>query len=307
MVDEFLTNRLGAPVSSGQEEVRYECPSTKCTERRLSKGSDPKLYVNVFKRTFYCMRCSWGGTLRQLYNYLGGEYDPSNEISLVPEEAPVVAACQLPPVTDDWSSSPDAWNWLCNRFRSIPVEELYGLVQRGVIRKGTKWYWDRVVLCDIYNECLRYWTARAIYDNVQPKYKNPRMSRSSIMFNQQRIEDYKYEEVLICEGIINALILGENAVATYGRCVTPQQLEILSGFECDRYVIISESDRDAKNNTLQLAESLMSRKKEVYIVDCPEGKDPGDIGRSDFLGLIENTKQRYSWKTYIHRRLAYAS
>lgn len=322
-VDPYLSTRLGESKQASGLEVRFNCPE--CIRRRNSAGlpdREMKLYVNFAKGLFHCIRCGWKGSVKFLYTSLGLQPSPQHrplpadlkevigaledpnqesELSGVPV-AEDVSPCKLPAISADWQYQ-DAWLWLWNRLQTVPQDEVLALVESQVIVRGVKHYWDRVFFVDRYHGQVRYWTARAYVDGVKPKYLNPYgVPRNNVMFNQERLEKSGFDEVIICEGVISAIVAGPNAVATYGRCVTTQQIDILDSLRVRRYVIASEPDRDAKKNTLALAEALRSRSKEVLIVDCPAGKDPADLGRSTFQTLLEQARP-FNWSTSITRRI----
>lgn len=323
-VDPYLVAGLGAPTSAGGVEVKFDCPQPSCAERRRLRGSDPKLYINTAKEVFFCMRCSWGGPLSTLYKFLGLVYEKQQRplppdftscIKFKDEEATATVHLEeeksqevvVPPTSSDWLYS-GAWEYVSQRLHTIPYEEVVSMIVGGVIRRGIGRYWDRVFFVDIYDSRPRYWTGRTILDHVNPKYLNPYgVPRHSIMFNQQTIEDWKYPEVYVCEGVISAIVAGQNAVATYGRCVTDSQIRTLVGFNVEKLILVSESDLDAKKSTSVLAEKLVKRGQNVYIVDCPLDQDPASLGRSSFQEYARQVEVKYDWKSDMMRRLQHAA
>lgn len=323
-VDPYLVSRLGDYRSGAGLEIRFNCPV--CAERRHSRGSKDKewkLYVNFAKGVFHCARCGYGGPVKELYTSLGlqqREEDrplPQNLKEAIgfsddfevreeqePKKQPVSQGLKIPITTDDWLYS-DALEWLQRRFYTVPFDEVKDLVQKGVIRKGTGKYWDRVFFVDIYRGNVRYWTARTILGDVSPKYLNPYgVPRYSVMYNQEALETGQYKEVIVCEGIISAIVAGPNAIATYGRCVTDAQIRILEELPVERFILASEPDHDAKENTLKLAEILTRKRKFTMIVDCPEGTDPADIGRDEFTRMCRERSTPYTWSVGLMRRLS---
>jgi hypothetical protein len=266
------------------------------------------------------MRCGWGGPLQKLYTFFGlileetereTPRDFLEKLYEILEGYKGEASEQsdtpiwVPETSGEWLYT-DNWEWLYYRLRSIPYDEIVTLMQKGVIRRGTGRDCDRVYFFDIYDDKIRYWTARTIYDKIIPRYKNPKgVSRDKILYNQQEVEDYRPDDIFICEGVISAIVVGSNAVATYGRCVTEHQVEILTSMEPDRFIIVSESDRDAKRNTLILARALARRNKKVVIINCPEDQDPADLGREEFHKYANEHQTLYGWDTEVMRRLGY--
>ena len=323
-VDPYLVSRLGYPKSAGGLEVRFDCFCEECKSARSSGKTDPKLYVNFSKNVFYCMRSSWGGPLKKLYESLGIIYSgqelkaPSNlrsEIGFLDPEIENVEVKESGidiPWTEEFKTFSESTLWLGNRLRTVPTVEIERLVNTGVIRRGGGRYWDRVFFVDMYNKVARYWTARTYIDGFTPKYLNPfNVPRSKVLGNQDRVEEEYQDEVIICEGPISAIVAGPNAVWTYGRCVTSDQIHLLDSLSCSRFLIVSEPDADAKQNTLELARKLVQTRREVYIVDMPtetiEGKvvqhDPASLGRDVFRKLVEENAIKYSWYSEVERRV----
>lgn len=327
-VDPYLVARLGEPVQTGGLEVRFHCPCDECVQARRGGKGDAKLYVNFGKGVYYCMRSNEGGPIKKLYASVGldfvatGAAIPSNlrdAIGFLDGPRDEVASgkvqetggIEVPETTQDWGFS-DAWGWLTKRLSTVPEEELQELITRKVIRRGVGRYWDRIFFVDMYQEKARYWTARTYMDGFNPKYLNPyNVPRRGVMGNLDVVEEEYQDEVIICEGAISAIVAGKNAVWTYGRCVTKEQIDLLDALNCSRFVLVSEPDPDAKQNTLELARSLAKIRRECFIVDMPteeiNGKivlhDPASLGRPRFRQLVEESAVRFSWSSEVVRRV----
>ena len=306
--DRALVLRLGEPKDASGTEVRFQCPCAQCVGR-----DDYKLYVNFAKRVFHCIRSDWGGGLYKLYQFLGLTVErpaaPSDQelAELVGESSGETAVevgtvVTLPPTNDQWEYS-DHEEWLQGRLKTIPAWEIEDLKSRGVVRRGVGKYWHRVFFVDTYAGQVRYWAARTIYPDFEPKYLNPKAPRTHVLGNQERVEEERQDEIIICEGVISAIVAGPNAVWTLGRCVSSTQIDLLDSLTCSRFVVAAEPDRAAQRNALDLARLLHARHREVYIVDCPPGTDPADLGRETFQKLVQESAVRYSWSAEVLRRL----
>jgi hypothetical protein len=324
-VDPYLVARLGEPTFSGGLEVRFQCPCEACASARRDGKKEAKLYVNFAKGVFFCMRSSWGGPVKDLYSSVGLDYG-GPEVKVPKDLRAAVGALddtgqdgggvlatgiEVPRTTTQWEHS-DALIWLQSRLSTVPPEEIKELIQTGVIRRGVGRYWDRVFFVDSYRKVDRYWTARTYIDGFEPKYLNPyNVPRSRVMGNYERVEEEYHDEVIICEGAISAIVAGRNAVWTYGRCVTTEQIEMLDCLNCGRFVLVSEPDMHARQNTLELARALTKIRRECFIVDMPteviDGKtiqhDPASLGRPRFRRLVDETAVPFSWSAEVMRRL----
>lgn len=139
-----------------------------------------------------------------------------------------------------------------------------------------------------YGSELRYYNARRVL-GTGPKYSNPSkditgVGKEFIIYNHDSLQMYR--TVYICEGVLNALTMGEAGVATMGKAVSAYQINELIKSPVERYIILL--DPDAKGKALDLALKLVNYKK-VKVVFLPEGKDVNDLTKKSTL--------KYIWKT----------
>ena len=90
-----------------------------------------------------------------------------------------------------------------------------------------------------------------------------------------------------CEGALNALTIGDRAIATMGKAISAFQVNELLKSQCERFIILL--DPDAKEYAINLALKLVAYKK-VKVVFLPDGKDVNDLGRSQTLKLVYATR-----------------
>lgn len=170
--------------------------------------------------------------------------------------------------------------------RGFNVEDLSRLGV-GYCREGK--LFGYLIIPFYYHAELRYYNARNVLGNG-PRYNNPDKDRTGLgkeflIYNHDALSMYR--TVYICEGAINALTLGERAVATMGKAVSAYQINELLKAPCERYIILL--DPDAKDRAISLALKLVNYKR-VKVVFLPDGVDVNDLGRSRTL--------RYVWETH---------
>lgn len=151
-----------------------------------------------------------------------------------------------------------------------------------------------------YGQELRYYNARNVMGRG-PRYYNPDKSTTGlgkefIIFNQDAL--FMYKQVFICEGAINALTMGEKAIATMGKAVSAYQVNQLIKAPCERYILLL--DPDAIDKSISLALKLVHYKK-VKVVLLPEGCDCNDLGRKTTLKYVWNTRYQ-SYQELIELR-----
>lgn len=140
-----------------------------------------------------------------------------------------------------------------------------------------------------YRGQLRYYNARNVIGKG-PRYNNPDkditgLGKQFIIFNHDALEMYR--SVFICEGALNALTIGDRAIATMGKVVSKYQLNELIKAPCQRYIILL--DFDAQKYAIELALKLIQYKK-VKLVLFEDNRDVNDLGRKAVLKKVYETR-----------------
>lgn len=140
-----------------------------------------------------------------------------------------------------------------------------------------------------YRGQLKYYNARNVIGKG-PRYNNPDkditgLGKQFLIFNHDALEMYR--SVFICEGALNALTMGDRAIATMGKAISKYQINELLKAPCERYVILL--DPDAKKYAINLAFKLVNYKK-VKVIFLPEGNDCNDLGKTSVMRLVYNTR-----------------
>lgn len=135
-----------------------------------------------------------------------------------------------------------------------------------------------------------YWNTRAIGDSYVKSINAPsedyEYSKKSTIFNLNLARHTG--KVVINEGVPDALTVGTSGVATFGKQVTDEQVELIVDSvepETKVYILL---DNDAKSEIIDLAERLYTLHRETYIVINPSGKDANDLGSKAIWDVINN-------------------
>lgn len=171
--------------------------------------------------------------------------------------------------------------------RGFTVE---GLSKQGVGYCTEGKYFGYLIIPFTYQGNLRYYNARLVIGNG-PRYNNPDkdvtgLGKEFLIYNHDALE--MYNSCFICEGAINALTMGDRAIATMGKHVSRYQLNELIKAPCKRYIILL--DHDAWQYALDLALKLVNYKK-VKVIYFEDERDVNDLGKKKVLNLIY--KSRY--------------
>lgn len=310
---ERLLPYLGTPYPAPGAEIRFDCPV--CHKRSSHRTPDTKghLYLNTAKKLFFCQRCEWKGSLKWLLQYFGL---PSTQTSTVAEWADVVRRMSYF-TGEDYGEKYDATEEIeypCGvhapssvyatfRYLTQPkTEKFNGLSCRGLhpslireyqLREGAAGSWGetRVFIPTFHEGKMTFWVARDTSGTAATKYLNPTgRSRRYHIFNLDRA--MKYRDVVITEGVFSAIAAGPNAVATFGKYVTGEQLRLLRQADFRTYYVAL--DGDAAAQAIYVAEWLQARGCKVQMVSLPVNQDPDSV--EDFQGYVDNSEP-YGWET----------
>lgn len=171
--------------------------------------------------------------------------------------------------------------------RGFTIEELSKHGIGYVATEGP--FFGYLIIPYYYNGTLRYYNARNVIGQG-PRYNNPNkditgLGKEFIIFNQDALD--MYSSVFICEGAINALTMGDRAIATMGKAISAYQVNQLIKSPVNRFILLL--DPDAIKYSINLAFKLVAYKK-VKVIQLPENKDCNDLGRKEVLKLIYNTR-----------------
>ena len=170
--------------------------------------------------------------------------------------------------------------------RGFSIEDFsrYGI---GYGTKGSTYGY--LIIPFYYQGQLRYYNARNVIGKG-PRYNNPDkditgLGKQFLIFNHDALEMYR--SVFICEGALNALTMGDRAIATMGKAISKYQINELLKAPCERYVILL--DFDARDYAINLALKLVAYKK-VKVVLFKDNRDVNDLGKKAVLKMVYKTR-----------------
>ena len=145
-------------------------------------------------------------------------------------------------------------------------------------------FWNRVMfpICDVRGRVIGF--GGRVMGDGKPKYLN---SPESELFNKrlnlfglQIARAHGREKMFLCEGYMDAISLHqagiENAVASLGTALTPQQARLLSRYTKEVYLMY-DSDGAGVNAAVRAVPILMEAGLGTRIVDLRPHKDPDEF------------------------------
>ena len=171
--------------------------------------------------------------------------------------------------------------WFYLKKRGITIEDInkYNI---GYCEYGR---YTKMIIIPSYdkNGNLNYFTGRSFEKDPFTKYKNPEASRNIIP--NEHLINWSLP-LVICEGMFDAIAIKRNAIPLLGKNIQSELMKkIVTSTIKKIYIAL---DIDAMKQAIRFAEEFINEGKEVYLIDL-KGKDPSEMGFSNFTNLIQNT------------------
>lgn len=143
----------------------------------------------------------------------------------------------------------------------------------------------RLVIPVIHLGQLVSWVARDVTEKKKRKVDTPPgNTQGSYLFNLDHVWGRK--DLVIMEGIFDALVLPEQAVATFGKKISTRQVVALKNAGCREITIVW--DDDAEPEVFSTVELLNASFDRVSYLWLPADEDPSSLGRNNMLGLLDD-------------------
>lgn len=295
--EEFLLNHA-VDVSLKGDELRGDCPLCQASSRA-------PFCVNVESGLWLCHGCNArGGPVQLIAKVLRSTYESAEERLLKNfvvfvndnddewddeelEEAVVEDTIELPedfrPLYGKKSSLVAKPYRRYAKSRNI-TEEMMREYNIGYCASG--YFAGRIIIPVYHLGKVVSFVARAITDNAKLKVNTPFGNHQGrYCFNLDNI--WGTEEVVITEGVFDALVLPEMAVATFGKKISSAQVALLrkSGVR----TVIFCYDEDALDDAYGFAEEW-SGFFVVKLIELDDARDPSKRGREEMLELLPTAK-----------------
>lgn len=292
MIRELLDSVLGRSVSaSGGEELRYNCPICEHFDRRLYVAPD-RSYKGI-QGWFFCFQCEWKGPLDYLLKTLG--LPPRGDLPAPSLRELLLSLFPDDPTARENPREPVPWPrgaiWLEPHHKAT-----HYLVNRGMTLQQIADYrlflWEEnaymrigIPEFDIDGNLVYYVSRKYLEGDKSFKYigEVEGKRRRYCLGNLWRA--ITYPEVLVCEGALDAIAAGPNAIWTYGKYVTDGQLDLICSTGNRSFCVLL--DGDAQEKAELLAERLMSRGLKTRIASLPPDKDPADLGPAGVAPFVD--------------------
>ncbi len=278
-------------------EFKVCCPL--CSDKRFRLG------INVKRQTAHCFNCGARLNALTLCEALGISatvwYEPNdfesfeaflgenNHVAKTLDDLTSTGLELEADLMSDCVGSMDyeiAYNYLKNRGfdPDILMRDYSLLLPRPRAREH-----GRVILPVFEGGELVYFQARALSNEIYPKYLNPPKregaeGKASFVFNLEQA--CLYDEILICEGIFSAIAAGPNAVAIFGKELSDAQTRKLFFAKIRKAVVVFDA---GEQKSAKRAAAKLSSRMQVRIANLSHG-DPNEISLRELQIAILNSE-----------------
>ncbi len=303
----ILKDILGSYYREGGSQLLFKCP--KCDHHKK------KLSINIEKGLFKCWVCDWSG--RNLYRIVRGygsyhqkqtwrQFDQQTDVNHFAEKLFGVHEPERVQKID----LPNNYISLANKvLPSTSQYPLNYLESRGITKKDIlKWkigycsqgeYSSRIVVpsFDLDGD-VNYYVGRT-YAGKWPKYTNPKISKN-IIFNHLYL-DFD-EDLVLTEGVFDAIKAGYNSVPLLGSTITEQSSLFREIVKNDTPVYLA-LDSDAKQKSNKLIRLFLKYGIEIYNIDVAPYSDVGEMSKEEFK-TRKNSAEIVTTENYLLNRIS---
>jgi DNA primase len=244
-------------------------------------GDDPSFHlgINLTSKLIHCWRCAETGNITKYIQAIEecNFYDAkeilkqyqSHKLIEEPQKYVFTGQVELPKEID-WSYKDQMLEYLRGRNFPDSIVEKYQLAPCG--RLGD-FKFKIIIPVFQYGELVAY-TSRDYTGHAELAKKHvPGIDIKKYLYNLDSVKD----RIIICEGPTDVWRLGSGAVATFGIKYTDDQILAIIDKNPKKILIAFDPEPLAQEQAKKLCLKLQHHFSEVYIVDLPEGKDPGDL------------------------------
>ena len=302
----ILGDILGSFYRSG-DELLFHCPA--CGHHKR------KLYVNIDKDAFKCWICDWSGlsvyrVVRKYGTYSQksewrsfGDFvdvsDFSRDLFSKEESLKIPQIVDLPVPFKSLTSSKKSY--ACRPARTYLSSR--GVSQEDILHWKIGYcsdgeYKNRIILpsFDEDGHC-NYFIART-YTQDYMKYKNPPASKD-IIFNELYLE--WDEELMIVEGVFDAIKAGKNSVPIMGSTLRQESRLFTKIVENDTPILVA-LDPDAEKKSMRLIKDLLDYGIEVRKMDVYPYQDIGEMPKEE-LDIRKKNAEFINPSNYLLRKI----
>lgn len=249
------------------------------------KCGRPKLYVDTKTGVYHCFRCNFKGKIKTRAT-LAGVREKYNMDTLIKQTK---------------ENKDEQLTLIHFVYKPLTEQQIKALNNRGITSADIKYYNicgraedERIQIPNFVKGCFTDVICAWEWDkskvtNKNPKYLNSEgTEKSKTLFNIYNI-DNNPEQIVLCEGLFNAITAGKNAVASYGCSLSSRQCDLILEKEPKSILIAYDSDEPGVNGAVEAIRlfKLKNYKGKLEYILLPKGVDINDLGHDNFKHYCE--------------------
>jgi len=297
----FLNQVFGTGIlGSNSLNIAVCCPNPKCST--YGNSVKKKLVIKIDTDQYHCWSCDIKG--RNL-SYLLKRHFPRHLHEYQTKFLNKKVKNDEPLPEEIYVTIPENFIMLAANLNSLDPDirsTIKYLYSRGLTNKDL-WYFRfgtcangqfrRRAIMPSFSEDgeLNYFVARAIDPVQKMKYRNAKVPKKNIIFNEINI-DWSSELTLV-EGPFDLTKCNDNATCLLGSHFT-EEYELFQKIIQNKTPILLALDPDMKRKTQEFARNLSSYGILVRILDLGKFSDVGDMSKMDFACAKQSAKR---WNT----------
>jgi DNA primase len=289
---EKVLRRVLGDYYQSSDEFLFTCPFCKHHKKKLS--------INIEKNVWKCWVCDRSGKKTDyLIKRFGNtqdlkdwgvdknlELEQINDLLYGKSEPAYKAEVELPEGYQPLLIGPKTFlkkkaiKYL--HKRGVTDKNIFRL-KIGVCKKGE--YGNRIIIPSFNNEGeINYFIARSL-DSSFLKYKNPKVSKSDIIFNELLLDFEK--PIYIVEGVFDSMVMGKNSVPILGSTIKENSRLFQKIVESNTLVYIALDD-DAERKERRIINLFLSYGIGVMKIDTSGYEDVGAMPKEEIADRVEN-------------------
>jgi DNA primase len=292
---QVLRDIFGEQYEIRRGQFRIDCINPLCDD------DSGNLEISLDRGIFHCWKCEYSGKLRKLLrDYLGKAPNLEEYVSPADLRRSIFEVEEEEEKVPKIFSLPKEYIPFDGRKLGIVGQKAYQYAVSRITKEdiqkhrigfcGLGDYRWRIIIPVLREGKVIYFVARAFMGNKDLPYRNPDkeecgIGKEEIVFNIEGA--IKEGQAVICEGVFDALKVGDDGVAIFGTHISDEQVEQLKVVK-KIYVLL---DADALDKAVVLAIRLREVKKPlVSLIELPTKKgetpDPDDFTRAELREMI---------------------
>jgi DNA primase len=209
--------------------------------------------------------------------------------------------------------APPSFGGLCDHLHRLGYtdEEMIAAFLCGKSQKTGRaydYFRNRVIfpIIDVAGNVIAF--GGRVMDDSKPKYLNssdtPAFQKRKNLFALNFAKNYSSDRLILCEGYMDVISLHaygfENAVATLGTAITPEQARLMTKYT-KQVVICYDADEAGQRAAVKAMEVLGQVGMDVRVLHVTDAKDPDEylrkFGDARFRRLVEGSRTEFSYKS----------